>query len=196
MNITRLSRAVIRHLGPAVSFRIAANSPTLVKLIKNEEFSSTRRNFSVFSKSPDYSEAPLVDLVTFEASCNETIEALTDYFEELVEADSKFANADVAYSVRESLCAGCPCNYSYLYHQDGVLTVKLEQHGTYVINRQTPNRQIWLSSPTSGPKRYDLVDGNWIYKHDGVSLHELLQTELSKIIATDVDFLKLASNKK
>lgn len=74
--------------------------------------------------------------------------------------------------------------------------MKLDQHGTYVINRQTPNRQIWLSSPTSGPKRYDFVNGSWIYKHDGVSLHDLLQTELSKIISSDVDFLKLAHNKK
>ena len=24
-----------------------------------------------------------------------------------------------------------------------------------MINKQTPNRQIWLSSPVSGPKRYD-----------------------------------------
>jgi frataxin-like iron-binding protein CyaY len=31
--------------------------------------------------------------------------------------------------------------------QQGVLTVRLGKHGTYVINKQTPNRQIWLSSP-------------------------------------------------
>lgn len=67
--------------------------------------------------------------------------------------------------------------------------------GTYVINRQTPNRQIWLSSPTSGPKRYDYIDGKWIYKHDGVSLHQLLQTELEKIISVRVDFLGLAKAK-
>lgn len=63
-------------------------------------------------------------------------------------------------------------------------------YGTYVINRQTPNKQIWLSSPTSGPKRYDLIldnGGYWIYKHDGVTLHQLLQEEISKI-AKDVDF--------
>ena len=29
----------------------------------------------------------------------------------------------------------------------GVLTLKLGGLGTYVINKQTPNRQIWLSSP-------------------------------------------------
>ena len=31
--------------------------------------------------------------------------------------------------------------------QQGVLTVKLGAHGTYVYNKQTPNRQIWMSSP-------------------------------------------------
>lgn len=87
-----------------------------------------------------------------------------------------------------------PINISLF--KDGVLTIKLgNEHGTYVINRQTPNRQVWLSSPLSGPKRYDYVDGNWIYKHDGVSLHELLQNELGKIFSSPVDFLSLANKK-
>ena len=38
------------------------------------------------------------------------------------------------------ICVGLP--------QSGVLTVKVGDHGTYVINKQTPNKQIWLSSPT------------------------------------------------
>lgn len=72
-----------------------------------------------------------------------------------------------------------------------MLTVQLgEPYGTYVINRQTPNKQIWLSSPTSGPKRYDFNSLKWIYKHDGVSLHELLTTELSKVVSVDVNFSK------
>lgn len=31
--------------------------------------------------------------------------------------------------------------------QDGVMTVRLGDLGTYVLNKQTPNRQLWLSSP-------------------------------------------------
>lgn len=31
--------------------------------------------------------------------------------------------------------------------QSGVLTLKLGDKGTYVINKQPPNKQIWLSSP-------------------------------------------------
>jgi frataxin len=69
-----------------------------------------------------------------------------------------------------------------------------------VINKQPPNRQIWLSSPVSGPKRYDWVissdsqshkhdstidsgddgstGGKWIYLRDGSLLSDLLRKEL------------------
>ncbi|XP_030032675.1 frataxin homolog, mitochondrial [Manduca sexta] len=125
-----------------------------------------------FSSTPQSSEH--VDPAVFEEICSETLESLCDYFEELVEAAPNLKGADVTYS-------------------DGVLTVALNSHGTYVINRQTPNKQIWLSSPVSGPKRYDLVlkdGGYWVYKHDGVALHKLLQEEIEKIVTIKVDFAK------
>lgn len=38
----------------------------------------------------------------------------------------------------------------------GVLNINLGPSiGTWVINKQTPNRQIWWSSPVSGPRRYE-----------------------------------------
>ncbi|KAL6113773.1 fxn [Pungitius sinensis] len=105
----------------------------------------------------------------YDKLAEETLDALSDYFEDL--ADSAFTDAD--YDVVLS---------------SGVLTVKLGgDYGTYVINKQTPNRQIWLSSPSSGPKRYDLTGGRWVYSHDGVSLHQLLSKEFSVIFNTDMD---------
>lgn len=56
----------------------------------------------MFSKSPDYSETPLMDLVMFESLSSETLESLTDYFEEIVETDPKLKSADIEYSVRIS----------------------------------------------------------------------------------------------
>lgn len=38
---------------------------------------------------------------------------------------------------------------------DGVLSVASTQHGTWVLNKHTPTRQIWLSSPVSGPRKYN-----------------------------------------
>lgn len=82
-----------------------------------------------------------------------------------------------------------------------MLTVQFgSTHGTYVINRQSPNRQIWLSSPTSGPKRYDFVpaktvpaatSGSWVYKHTRQTLHELLDLEIGLIVRGPVDFRAL-----
>lgn len=40
-----------------------------------------------------------------------------------------------------------------------MLSLKFPPHGTYVLNKQPANKQIWLSSPVSGPKRYDYVAG-------------------------------------
>lgn len=67
--------------------------------------------------------------------------------------------------------------------QAGVLTLTFPPHGTYVLNKQPPNKQIWLSSPVSGPKRYDYVrlpDGrlDWVYLRDGSLLTGLLNGEL------------------
>lgn len=42
----------------------------------------------------------------------------------------------------------------------GVLTIKLGSsfsNKTWVINKQTPNRQLWWSSPISGPRRFEYV---------------------------------------
>lgn len=76
--------------------------------------------------------------------------------------------------------------------QAGVLTFVFPDIGTYVINKQPPNKQIWLSSPISGPKRYDYVVsgegqsqkedtavGDWVYIRDGSTLGELFLKELN-----------------
>ncbi|CAH2071814.1 unnamed protein product [Thlaspi arvense] len=64
-----------------------------------------------------------------------------------------------------------------------VLTLKLGSLGTYVINKQTPNRQIWMSSPVSGPSRFDWdQDANaWIYRRTEAKLHKLLEEELENL---------------
>ncbi|CAO1332013.1 unnamed protein product [Diamesa serratosioi] len=180
MNLTRSTRQMFKLIRLTSTRNYVSVIPEIVKSPQrlNKTNVVCSRYFSQFSKSPDYSEAPLLDLATYEDVSSVTLESLCDYFEGLVEADPKLQLADIEYS-------------------DGVLTVKLgSKWGTYVINRQTPNRQIWLSSPTSGPKRYDFIDDCWIYKHDGVPLHDLLQEELSKIMSNGVNFTGLPHGKK
>ncbi|XP_035895387.1 frataxin homolog, mitochondrial [Anopheles stephensi] len=133
----------------------------------------------------DFIATSLIDSVTFVAVCSDTLESLVDYFEQIIDETSTLKNPDVTYG-------------------DGVLTVSFgEPHGTYVINRQLPNRQIWLSSPTSGPKRYDFIpdkrtvnEGYWLYRHDGVTLHELLQQEISAIVGRKLEFFDLPHSQR
>ncbi|KAI6708768.1 hypothetical protein PZA11_005664 [Diplocarpon coronariae] len=77
----------------------------------------------------------------------------------------------------------------------GVLTLGFPPNGTYVINKQPPNKQIWLSSPLTGPKRYDYVmlsegqdakegtgRGEWVYLRDGTTLTEVLEDEVGIVV--------------
>ena len=83
-----------------------------------------------------------------------------------------------------------------------MLNITVPGVGTYVLNKQPPNRQIWLSSPLSGPKRYDwvvlgdgqhekqdtrpYVGGQWIYLRDGSNLTTLLNEELGLEMDYDI----------
>uniref|UniRef100_F6T1R8 Frataxin, mitochondrial n=1 Tax=Ornithorhynchus anatinus TaxID=9258 RepID=F6T1R8_ORNAN len=119
-----------------------------------------------------------LDETTYEKLAEETLDSLSDFFEDLADKPYTSEDFDVSFG-------------------SGVLTVKLGGDlGTYVINKQTPNKQIWLSSPSSGPKRYDWTGKNWVYSHDGMSLHELLALELSKALKTTLDLSSLVYSGK
>jgi frataxin len=71
----------------------------------------------------------------------------------------------------------------------GVLTLTLGDAGTYVLNKQTPNRQIWWSSPMSGPRRFalDSTNTSWVSaRGDGSELFTELRKELKKLTGTDL----------
>ena len=64
----------------------------------------------------------------------------------------------------------------------GVLTIDLAARGQYVINKHAPNREIWLSSPSSGAWHfgYDAEADIWRSTRDhSQSLLEVLARELT-----------------
>lgn len=68
--------------------------------------------------------------------------------------------------------------------EGGILTIRLDAGGIYVVNRQAPNRQIWLASPASGAWHFDFREGpgkaaRWIPTKGGATLAGLLANELS-----------------
>ena len=79
----------------------------------------------------------------------------------------------------------------------GVITITIAPIGTYVINKQPPNKEIWLSSPLSGPKRYGYFiakdskdkteEGKWLYYRDLTTLREVLLEETGVDIEASAD---------
>ena len=72
----------------------------------------------------------------------------------------------------------------------GVLTLVLNEDTTYVLNKQRPNRQVWMSSPTSGPRRFELQEEegveSWVDVRGGAELRSIMEAEL-KDIAPEAD---------
>ncbi|ELK29068.1 Frataxin, mitochondrial [Myotis davidii] len=90
-----------------------------------------------------------LDETTYERLAEETLDSLAEFFEDLADKPYTCEDYDVSFG-------------------SGVLTIKLGGDlGTYVINKQTPNKQIWLSSP-SRPSRVLLA----CRKHDVWTIEE------------------------
>ncbi|CCC68696.1 hypothetical protein NCAS_0B06120 [Naumovozyma castellii] len=63
----------------------------------------------------------------------------------------------------------------------GVMTLEVPIIGSYVINKQPPNKQIWFASPLSGPNRFDFYKNEWISLRDGQKLIDILNSEIQSI---------------
>jgi frataxin len=64
-------------------------------------------------------------------------------------------------------------------YQSGMLSIELPTGKQFVINRQVPARQIWLSSPLSGGLRFDYQENEKIWAlADGRRLDTVLKADL------------------
>ncbi|XP_072467194.1 frataxin, mitochondrial isoform X2 [Notamacropus eugenii] len=100
-----------------------------------------------------------LDETTYEKLAEETLDSLAYFFEELGDKPYTSKDYDVSFG-------------------NGVLTVNLGGDlGTYVINKQTPNKQIWLSSPSRSGKKQG-KDSIVIWKVNG--MHKKIPMDFPK----------------
>lgn len=111
---------------------------------------------------------------------------------------------DTLYTIQDTLEAYLEDNNIQLLsfeinYASGVLTISLPPHGTWVLNKQTPNEQIWWSSPISGPRRFEyyssssgggdndhVSDGKWVWtKDESVTLGQALKSEIVQLFHID-----------
>ncbi|KAF9776334.1 hypothetical protein IL306_005509 [Fusarium sp. DS 682] len=184
---SRLALRAIRSSTPVCrsSFRIAAAIPRLSarSTVSQKCFSTTvssKRGIMPDTENPakPLNEAEEIhqNAVVAEITEQEYHELADEYLDNVVskfeELQDQREDVDVDFSA-------------------GVLSISWPDKGTYIINKQPPNKQIWLSSPISGPKRYDwcligegqnekegTAVGDWIYVRDGSSLNQVFSEEL------------------
>lgn len=65
-------------------------------------------------------------------------------------------------------------NHDLDYNLNGpVLEIEFDDGSKIIINRHTPNQEIWLAAK-SGGFHYSLQDGQWLSKRDGSELFSKL----------------------
>ncbi|EAL60822.1 hypothetical protein DDB_G0293246 [Dictyostelium discoideum AX4] len=131
----------------------------------NKQQQQLSKSFSTINNNTK----PISDVNLFHDIVDEEFELFVDRLEILSEANT--------------------CEGFEVEGNDGVLTIIVGNKGTYVINKQTPNRQIWWSSPLSGPKRfdYDSVEKRWVDNRDGTPLRQLLNSEINTLCKYDME---------
>ncbi|KAL6703571.1 Mitochondrial matrix iron chaperone [Coniothyrium glycines] len=182
--LRRAIRAPLRVQPPANG--VIARAPVFSHVPNVRSFQSSVRVGSIMpdaeNPAPKQSEETDEPTGATHITTSEFHERADYYLEELVQRLEEAQEKDPAIEVE---------------HAAGVLEVTTKGQ-TYVLNKQPPNKQIWLSSPISGPKRFDWVVsqegigfkegggmGDWVYLRDGTSLTELLRKELGVDVSVD-----------
>lgn len=65
--------------------------------------------------------------------------------------------------------------------RDGVLSWKVDGVGEYVFNKQAPLRQLWVSSPVTGPARFEVHADTWVDTRSRRPLSDFMASEILAI---------------
>lgn len=69
-----------------------------------------------------------------------------------------------------------------LNEKEGVLSYKIKNLGEYILNKQPPLKQIWSSSPISGPKRFFIGnDFSFYCTKTNQNILDYIEDEMNKI---------------
>ncbi len=72
-------------------------------------------------------------------------------------------------------------------YESGVITLTMPNKRQYVINKHTPSRQIWVSSPYSGAGYFEFRDNDWHAKRASAAQDENLYHFITDEINSHVD---------
>ena len=70
----------------------------------------------------------------------------------------------------------------------GILTLEFDDGSKIIINRQTPNREIWVAA-RGGGFHFREVGSNWVDTRGGPALHERLRLAVREQGGDDIAFI-------
>ncbi|KAK3834833.1 MAG: hypothetical protein JOS17DRAFT_737898 [Linnemannia elongata] len=190
---TRITRTLlartrlVRQSQPTTAARTYTSTFTAAA-ISSRSLARLSQTMTSRSSAPLFTSSSLRTYTTMKPSSPEPTYSLSDLSEDDYHTVSD-ASMDRMVEYFEDLGDEYEIPGYDVEYQSGVMTLKLGDKGTYVVNKQPPNKQLWLSSPTSGPKRYDFDAEHqvWFYGRDHHSLKYLLDTEITKAIGIEID---------
>ncbi|KAJ1019541.1 hypothetical protein NDA18_006021 [Ustilago nuda] len=167
-------------------------SPSILTQLSAAPTRSFSVSRSVAHPTAKYTASPLAESEYHRLS-NHVLDSLAETLETLLEQADIETLEEQARAHNKGATRGSPASEWDIECASGVMNLRCGVHGTWVINKQPPNKQIWLSSPKSGPKRFDYhADSNaWFCLKEGETstLHELLKNELSEVFDAEVEVL-------
>ena len=114
-----------------------------------------------------------VSLETFHLAADETLQGITQIMED-------YADDNLTQEMDVDLAGD-------------VLNVGLGARGHFVLNKQSPNQQIWMSSPVSGPQRYDFRADtlSWYCRRESKGLLSMLADDFEALTGERLSFDEL-----
>ena len=207
----------LRPLAPAAVVTTTATATANVTRITTaltETSNTTRRRF-LFTGTTSISNTSISTIASTSAStrafsgCSQFFENESEFHTVADETLEDIQDAvDVAleeyYTENENDNGDNDDEFETVY-ASGVLNMTFPPHGTWVLNKQTPNRQIWWSSPISGPRRYEYDENisEWMYTRanndddnnnndtnttTGETLSNAIKDEIRQIYGIELDF--------
>ena len=207
----------LRPLAPAAVATTTATATTNVTRITTaltDTSNTTRRRF-LFTGTTSISNTSISTIASTSAStrafsgCSQFFENESEFHTVADETLEDIQDAvDVAleeyYTENENDNDDNDDEFETVY-ASGVLNMTFPPHGTWVLNKQTPNRQIWWSSPISGPRRYEYDENisEWMYTRanneddnntdsnnttTGETLSNAIKDEIRQIYGIELDF--------
>jgi hypothetical protein len=146
LRLAGVRAAALRPVGRAVSMALPSSSSSGIAAVAaaRSQFVAPARTYT---SEREYKSTKL-DALEYHRRVDTSLEELADQFDELLEtvdidareaAMGKSAASD--WDVEYAVCVRMNLT------QTGVINLRLGSYGTYVINKQPPSQQLWLSSP-------------------------------------------------